>query len=367
MPDSISLFMERPDAGGANRNLIHISKYLIEKNYTVNYILGSTDGAFYEKIPDGVNLIDLGSSNRLSTIWKLSKYISREKPDRIMSTTHVSITIAHLANLLSEYDGAEFIARQGTHLTEHTVNSDFRHSILFHLLKILFPMSDKVIAVSEGVKEDLVDSTRLSKSDIDVIYNPAIPSLSEVDELSNADPGHEWLTNKDHTVILGAGRLVKQKDFVTLLTAFSDVRETIDAKLIIIGDGDDFDDLRDKSYELGISDSVSFPGYIDNPYPYMARSDVFALSSAWEGFGVVLVEAMSCGTPVVSTNCKSGPSEILEDGTYGPLVPVGDAQGLSSAIIEMINEPTCSQLLRERAEDFSIKNVSQYEDILFGQ
>jgi glycosyltransferase involved in cell wall biosynthesis len=157
--------------------------------------------------------------------------------------------------------------------------------------------------------------------------------------------------------VLGAGRLTAQKDFATLLSAFALAKERQPLRLIILGEGELRDPLQALASELGVAPEVRFPGFVENPYAFMSRSRVFVLSSAWEGFGLVLVEAMACGTPVVSTDCPAGPAEILEGGKYGRLVPVGDAIALAEAILATLAGPIPADVLRRRADDFSLEKI----------
>ena len=166
-------------------------------------------------------------------------------------------------------------------------------------------------------------------------------------------------------MILAVGRLSAQKDFATLLEAFAKVARARLVRLIVLGEGEERESLSALADELGAASDVDLPGFAQNPYAYMSAADLFVLSSKWEGSPNVLVEAMACGTPVVSTNCPSGPEEILADGAYGPLVPVGDVDGLAEAMIELLDSPTPPQLLRDRASDYSVeRSTKSYLDVL---
>jgi len=166
-------------------------------------------------------------------------------------------------------------------------------------------------------------------------------------------------------VLLGVGRLVMQKDFPTLIQAFALVRQRCPARLTILGEGEKRPQLEALVRELGLEAEVSLPGFVQNPYAYMARSAVFVLSSAWEGFGNVVAEAMAVGTSVVSTDCQSGPAEILEGGRYGKLVSVGDVAALAEAILATLSQPTDPEVLRQRSRAFSVDLVvDQYLEVL---
>jgi glycosyltransferase involved in cell wall biosynthesis len=232
------------------------------------------------------------------------------------------------------------------------------------LAQLFYPWADGVVGVSLGVAKDLAHITNLPLEHIQVIYNPAVtPELAEKAKESVA---HPWFTSEETPVVLGVGKLELQKDFPTLIHAFAKVRQVRTARLVILGWGPEPDRLKLEALvrELGLEGDVAMPGYVENPYAYMARAAVFVLSSAWEGFGNVLVEALAVATPVVSTNCESGPAEILDHGKYGSLVPVGDSQALAEAILKVLagkSKPVDLSWLNQ----FSLETITQqYLDLL---
>ena len=178
-------------------------------------------------------------------------------------------------------------------------------------------------------------------------------------------PDHEWFTNEDISVVVTAGRHVEQKDHPTLLRAFAELHSELDhTRLVVLGEGPLTPEYQQLSTKLGIKKEVLFPGFVYNPYQYMTHADVFALSSRWEGLSLVLIEAMACGTTVVSTDCPNGPSEVLAGGEYGELVPVGNPRLLKNALVRALSNPTNTRLLRERARDFSVsKAATEYEKL----
>ena len=196
-----------------------------------------------------------------------------------------------------------------------------------------------------------------------VIYNPVVtPELyQKITEFSE----HPWFAPNSPPVILGVGRLEMQKDFATLIRAFAKVQSQRPARLMILGEGISRPQLEALVRELGVAENVTLPGFVANPYAYMARSAVFVLSSLFEGLPTVLIEAMAAGTSVVSTDCKSGPAEILERGLYGKLVPVGDIEAMAKAIISTLDRPVDAVLLQQKAAEFSLKkSVAQYLEVL---
>jgi glycosyltransferase involved in cell wall biosynthesis len=235
--------------------------------------------------------------------------------------------------------------------------------ILPYLIKLSYPFADDIIAISKGVSEDLAEFCSVEENRIKVIYNPAItPAIADESEESIS---HQWFTAYTYPVILGVGRLMDQKDFSTLIKAFRQLLQKREARLVILGEGEKREELEELTQNLGIEEKVDIAGFKQNPFPYMKNADVFVLSSVWEGFGNVLVEAMACGTPVVSMDCPSGPAEILENGKYGPLVPPGDSEALVYAILDTLDSPIDSELLKERANDFEVEKISsEYEEFV---
>ncbi len=219
------------------------------------------------------------------------------------------------------------------------------------------------MAVSEGVAEDLALTASLPRERITTIYNPVVtPALAGQ---AQAPLTHPWFAPGSPPVLLAVGRLHYQKDFPTLLRAFARVRAVRAVRLLILGEGDQGVALQASAQELGITTDVELPGFVLNPFAYMARAAVFVLSSAYEGLPGVLIQALACGCPVVSTDCPSGPAEILEGGVYGPLVPVGDDAALAKAILSTLNARPNPDWLRTRAAEFSVdRAVDRYLEVL---
>jgi glycosyltransferase involved in cell wall biosynthesis len=231
------------------------------------------------------------------------------------------------------------------------------------LVRWLYPKSDELVAASYGTAEDLAQITRLPLDRIRVIYNPVV--TPQVLRKSQEPVSHPWFALGEPPVILGVGRLVAQKDFFNLVSAFALVRQQRPARLVILGEGEDRPKLEQLIRTLNLEQDVALPGFVDNPYAYMAKASVFALSSRFEGFGNVVAEAMATGTPVVSTDCPSGPAEILGQGEYGRLVPVADSQALGAAILATLDQPVAPELLRHRSLEFSSDRiVDQYLAVL---
>jgi glycosyltransferase involved in cell wall biosynthesis len=231
-----------------------------------------------------------------------------------------------------------------------------RRHLIPLFIKYFYPKADGIVTVSQKAAEDLAQFTGLPIERIQSIYNPVIDS--ELLEKAKAPLEHPWFFPQEPPVILGVGKLEAQKDFPTLIRAFAWVRKVREARLAILGWGPDRPQLQALIQELGLEADAALFGYVDNPYPYMARAGVFVLSSAWEGLPTVLIEAMAVGTPVVSTNCPSGPTEILDNGKYGWLTPVGDSTALAKAILAAIDSKE-KKVESSWLEQFSLETATQ--------
>jgi glycosyltransferase involved in cell wall biosynthesis len=225
------------------------------------------------------------------------------------------------------------------------------------LARRFYPWADTVVAVSAGVADDLAECIGLSRARITVIPNPVVSD--DLDALAGAAVEHPWLAPGQPPVLLAAGRLTAQKDFPTLLRAFARLVPRRDLRLVILGEGPDRAALMADIETLGLAERVDLPGFDDNPFRWMSRARLFLLSSAWEGLPGVLIQAMACGTPVVSTDCPSGPREVLDDGRFGPLVPVGNAQALAAAIEQTLDAPLPAAALQERAAQYRVAPVTR--------
>jgi glycosyltransferase involved in cell wall biosynthesis len=310
--------------------------------------------------------LNLRGLETLASIPALALYLRRERPDVLLSgASHV--------NLVSLW--AQRLARVPLRLVLRASNDPIGYPEAFPraqralrgclrwLARRSYPWADAVIAVSRGVAEDLACLTGMPRERIHTIYNPVV--TPELAQKARAPVSHPWLGAAGVPLVLGAGKLKLQKDFPTLIRAFARLRARRPARLVILGEGVQRKKLEALVRELGVGADVALPGHVDNPWAWMARASVFVLSSAWEGLPGVLIEAMACGCPVVSTDCASGPAEILADGTYGPLVPVGDESALADAIDAVLASPPDPAVLRSRAADVSAEPaVDAYLEVL---
>jgi glycosyltransferase involved in cell wall biosynthesis len=269
--------------------------------------------------------------------------------------------IAVVAKALSGVD-CRVVVSEHTHLSKSAAVRGASNFVHRRLGKRIYSLADGVVCVSQGVRDDLLQRTGLNGGRVHVIYNPVKPLSA-----STASVGPEiadwWCRGGER--LIAAGSLKPAKDYPTLLRAFARLRGGRDARLLILGEGQERPALERLIGELGLVDSVHLAGYVADPYPYLEIADLFVLSSAWEGLGNVIIEALVCGTPVVVTDCPSGPAEILENGRYGRLVPVGDPKALAVAMAASLGETPDRDVLRARGGEFSVERAAdQYLELL---
>ena len=360
----IALFVPSLHGGGAERVILDIAAELVNRDIPVHLVLVKAEGHYLDLVPERVHMIDLNSHRTAASLLKLVSYVRREQPAALLSTLAHANLIALAAKLLLR-GRLRVVTRIANTYSEELAVGSFKHRQALRLLKLILPVSDGIVAVSQGVADDLSELIPAASHKITTIYSPVVrPEL--VDQA--ADPvSHLWFKAGCTPVILSAGRLTTVKDHATLLRAFTEVRRTRPARLVILGVGPERENLLELAESLNVSQHVDLPGFEVNPFAYMSISKVFVLSSRYEGFPNVLVQAMACGTPVVSTDCRSGPREILEDGKWGQLVPVGDWRRMADAIIETLDNPTPSEKLVARASTFSADaSIGRYLEVLTG-
>jgi glycosyltransferase involved in cell wall biosynthesis len=329
----IAVYLRLLSGGGAERILINLMQGFLRRGVKVDLVLNKIDGPYLAQVPPEVRIVDLKATRLLVGLPKLARYLRQEKPTALLTGLHYTNEIAIWAKRLAGSSTRVVVSEHNT-LSIHGPSRDSdRFSPL--LAKLFYPWADGIVAVSHGVAKDLANVTGLPLNRIQVIYNPVItPDLLAK---SKESVDHPWFAPGQPPVIIGVGRLNEQKDFPTLIRAFAQVLKTRPARLMILGVGPQRSQLNNLVRELGVKDEVTFVGFVQNPYPYMARAAVFVLSSIEEGLPTVLIEAMAVGTPVISTNCPSGPDEILDNGKYGLLIPVGNTEAIAQAILDVLS------------------------------
>ena len=358
----IALFLPSLRGGGAERMMAHLARGFVERGLNVDIVLAKAEGPYLSQVPPEVRIIDLKASRVLLAFPGLIRYLRKERPAALLSTLNHANIVALFAKPISKVPTRVVTRIANTISTGLRSSPSIKKIINLYLMKYLYPRADGIIAISNGVADDIIEVVGLARDRIKVIYNPVVtPELF----LQSKEPvEHSWFNNGLPPVILGVGRLTVQKDFTTLIKAFSIVRKHRLTRLIILGEGEQRTKLEALVQELGLKDDVSMPGFVDNPFAYMSKASVFVFSSIWEGLGNVLIEAMACGCPVVSTDCPSGPAEILENGKWGKLVPVKDVEALAVAIENTLDECNLPNVA-QRAQNFELdKAVDLYLELL---
>jgi glycosyltransferase involved in cell wall biosynthesis len=361
----IALFIPSLHGGGAERVMANLANGLVARGYDVDLILIKAEGPYLEQLSDRVKIIDLNLSRLRYCLPRLMRYLKNEKPDAMISSMGGANFFSILARrflslsfpLTVRVETAESLAIQH--------KNNWLNRCVFKANSYLYSLPDYVVAVSKGVGVDLLNNYQLEKEKVCIIYNPIVNKsifLLMKEEVSLP----LFLANEDIPLIISAGRLETVKDYPTLIRAFKLLRERQDVRLLILGEGAERENLEKLIESLELQDNVWLAGFVSNPFAYMKKASLFVLSSIFEGFGNVIVEAMACGVPVVSTNCPSGPSEILENGKWGELVPVGDPAALAEAMAKSLNSKEKPDV-RKRAMDFTVdKAVEEHLNILFG-
>ncbi|MFC4025016.1 glycosyltransferase [Oceanobacillus longus] len=360
----VLFFIYQMGAGGAARTLLNILNNMDQSKFTPVLVTLDYNGNYEQYLNPEIKFIKLKTKRLRSAIFPLAKVIREEKADIVFSTIPNYNTIAILGNLFS-FTGAKNIVREAAYLGG-TTSADLK----LRLYGLLYKFSSKVIALSNGVKGNIVHRYKVKPEKIEVIYNPVdIESIQRNINEGTIPEEHAVIFTGAEKVMITAGRLVNDKDQKTLIKAFAEVNRRIDTKLVILGEGKLEKELKSLAEELNIVEQVYFLGFQENPYIYFTKADVFVLSSKREGFGHVLAEALATGTPVVSTNAQPGAQEVLNNGEYGLMCEVGDVKALAEKIYETLtwDEKQINHAIQkglERANTFHAKTiVKQYENI----
>jgi glycosyltransferase involved in cell wall biosynthesis len=347
--------------GGPGRAILKIGEGLINSGINVKFVVINADKRYKNIIPAGANYHELSANTTPMQIMELKNYIQENKIKTILSFSNKANLMSLLSVKMSNAP-TRVIIRTG-----YTTNKEVRDSqkwtkkwVLPSLMERLYPKADHIIVELEQMKAELLKTIDAPESKIDVIYNPIPPQLNRK---SKRELDHPYYNQDQYPTILGVGRLTDQKNFSSLIKSFDIVNSQRESRLVILGEGEKRQDLEELVNKLYLENRVSMPGFVDNPYKYMDKSDVFVLSSRYEGSVNVLIEALACECSIVSTDCPHGPSEILEGGKWGKLVQLNSIQKLSEAILDSIDSQQTP--VEVRSNRFSLDNiVEQYVDIL---
>lgn len=334
---------------GIGRYAINLCEALIDQGVRVDLFLTQDIGDLKDQKPQGAKVLFGGGSTKKS-LKPLFSYLRKEKPDALITAhNHVNVSSILIKKLA-------FVPTQ-IMVTLHTAMSKDDHSlkprvkrVTRELCRFGYPFADHIVAVSDAVAQDTAEHLSLPKNKIDVAYNPVFSP--ELLNHANDIPEHPFY-QQDAPIFISVGRLTEQKDYFSLIKAFAILRKKQEAKLIILGEGEDRAGLEELIVKLELNNDVALPGFVSNPYAYLAASSVFVSSSAWEGLPTVVIEALAFGVPVVATDCPGGSSEILEAGRYGELVAVADVSALANAMQKTLKKTPDVPAMKARASVFS--------------
>jgi glycosyltransferase involved in cell wall biosynthesis len=357
--------VQNMSAGGAERI---ISLLLQNLDPSFEPILVMFKESFNFAIPADVRIICLHKRRLLAIpglIWQLKRIYETEKPDAVLSVVEWVDLVALLAKIISRVK-----PRLIVNIVNHT-SINLHRSLDTRLEKLvlsqLYKSADIAICMSRGIADDLVKTFHFQPDQIRII--PGLIDIDEINLQARVAVDHPYFQAGHIPIVVAVGRLHRQKGYPYLLRAFAAVNTRLPCHLIILGNGKEHDSLVDLARQLGIEDRVAFLGFQPNPFKYLARSDLFVLSSLWEGFALVITEAMACGIPVVSTRCPSGPDEIITDGVDGLLVPVADESALAGAMLRVLTDAALKTRLSrdglKRADDFNAGEIVKQYAALF--
>ncbi len=332
-PQRLALFLADLGGGGAERVMVRLANAFSARGYAVDLLVAHASGPWLGEVASGVHLRELGGGGVLAALPRLVAHLRKARPCALLAT------LDH-ANLVAVWAGAlaggrtRVVVRQASDLPARRATST-ADAVIGRLLPATYRRADAVITLAEAMRSSLVTALGLDPDRVSVIPNPLAPDALR--QAAADGPGHPWLTDGGAPVVLSVGRLEPKKDLPTLLRAMAAVRERRPARLMIAGEGPERAALVRLAGDLGLSDVTAFVGFVPNPYPLLRGARVLAMTSRLEGMPNVILEAMSLGTPVVATDCPTGPREVLEGGRLGALVPVGDAAAVAAALERVLD------------------------------
>lgn len=349
--------------GGAERVMVTLANAFAERGYATDLVLATAEGPYLKDLSDQVRVVDLHAGRVSKALLPLARYLRRERPRAMLSAMNHANVVAIAARMLARVPCRLVVSEHTTISISAARAQGAVAKAVYALVPWAYRRADAIVAVSRESAADLERFARLPAGSVRAIYNPF--DLDRIRRLAAEPLDHPWFAPGQPPVVLAIGRLTEPKDFPSLIRAFAAIRSCRPARLLILGEGELRGELEALVRSCGLTaDDVQMPGFVANPFAYLSRCAVFVLSSRWEGFGNVLVEAMACGAPVVSTDCPSGPREILEDGRWGRLVPVRDVEALADAMVATLDEKTHPDAMARTAEFGVGKAVEHYLKVL---
>ena len=323
--------------GGVQKTVVNLANALHSRNLHVELVVLQDQNPLASQLNPAIRVTYFGSNNYLKSLWLLRKYLKEIQPDAVFANLFVPNTLSLTAGLSIRKRPKIILGIHNTYSKE-ILTRPFPRSMIEHIiLKYLFPLADGVNICSHEAAADLVSTLKRNFRNLNVIYNPVI--TPEIKPLSAEKNDHPWFQDGAPPVILGIGRITKQKDFATLIRAFQLLNQKVDSRLIILGDGEEKQNLLRLIHNYNLKEKIELMGFVQNPYKFIADASLFVLSSNYEGLPTVLIEANYLECKIVSTACKSGPREILLDGKYGSLVSTENPAEMALAMEKQIKSP----------------------------
>jgi glycosyltransferase involved in cell wall biosynthesis len=346
--------------GGAERVALTLLEDFAARGHEVDLVVMRRHGELVGEVPPSVRLVDLAAARIRNVVQPLSRYLRERRPDALQVSMWPLTIAAIIARRLAR-SPARLVVSDHTALSKHYAGNPRALRLLKATTRLFYGCADARIVVADAAADDLARLSGLGRDQFEVIYNPVFARDAAT------TPGIEALWDAADGRIINVGNLKVEKNQALLIRAFARVRKARAARLMILGAGGLEAELRQLARSLGVADDVVLPGFAADPWPYYASADLFVLSSDYEGYPLVLIEAMRSGLPVVSTDCETGPRVILDGGRYGRLVLVGDERALADAMLAELDQPTDAARLRERAEQISGKGTAdRYLELLLG-
>ncbi len=346
----VSIFLPNLVGGGVERIRLVLAHEFSRAGQEVEFVLMQAKGPLLDEAQAAFSVVDLDAPRVRAVPFALASYLRHRRPDALLAAMWPLTVVAPLAQRLSGHRCKVLVSEHNALSVQYRDWGRAHRAAMRASMAVGYRLAHRRVGVSLGVVENIAALSGLQPEAFDVIHNPVPPRAEPTTETMH-DAEALWSSPRGARIVT-VGSMKTQKNHPLLLRAFARL-DRPDARLMFVGDGTGRDALLSLARDLGVADRVIFTGFKLDPTPFYKTADLFVLSSDYEGFGNVIVEAMSCGTPVVSTDCPSGPSEILDRGRYGRLVPVGDVAGLSRAMDTALDAPSDRVKLQTRAADFS--------------
>jgi glycosyltransferase involved in cell wall biosynthesis len=357
----LAFFIQDLREGGAERNVARVLNGIVARDIPTDLVVIRRTGSFFEELDPRVNVVQLPQTRTITSILGLKRYLETRRPTALVaSLTHTNVA-AIVANMLAKQRTRLIVVERNQFSTNRELKTGLVR-MSYGLVPWIYRKADCIGAVSMGVRDDLAATTGLPAEKVEILYNPVVSE--KLFRRADEPVTHPWLVDRSVPVVVGVGRFSPQKNFPLLIRAVAKVRKERPLKLIILGEGALRPELEALIRELNVEDDIDLPGFDANPFRFLKHASLFVMSSDWEGLPTALIEAMACGTPVVATDCDSGPGEILDEGRLGQIVPRGDVNAMADAIVTALENPGDAAARIARASEFSLdRAVDRYLEV----